>query len=86
MKDHLDLPEWQRRGFDWTWKEGGGLEVVNRMPGAFPLIMIQLCTVRLMLKDSFDLGVRFHPTQQRPAVFKGDTVVMKTNKNTDIFY
>ncbi|KAJ5508399.1 Clavaminate synthase-like protein [Penicillium freii] len=33
LKDHLDLPEWQRRGFDWTWKEGGGLEVVHRMPG-----------------------------------------------------
>ncbi|KAJ9486533.1 hypothetical protein VN97_g6807 [Penicillium thymicola] len=46
LKDQLDLPEWQRRGFDWTWKEGGRLEVVYRMS-----------------------GVRFHPTQQRPAVF-----------------
>ncbi|KZF20952.1 Clavaminate synthase-like protein [Xylona heveae TC161] len=27
------LPDWQRRGFDWSWAENGDLEVVHRVPG-----------------------------------------------------
>ncbi|KAF2753578.1 Clavaminate synthase-like protein [Pseudovirgaria hyperparasitica] len=29
----VSLPEWQRRGFDWTWEENGDLNVVHRVPG-----------------------------------------------------
>ncbi|PIB02970.1 Clavaminate synthase-like protein [Cercospora beticola] len=28
-----NVPAWQQKGFDWTWNEDGGLEVLHRMPG-----------------------------------------------------
>ncbi|KAB8068846.1 hypothetical protein BDV29DRAFT_162001 [Aspergillus leporis] len=27
------LPDWQRRGFDWSWSDNGDLEVIHRVPG-----------------------------------------------------
>ncbi|RMZ76917.1 hypothetical protein DV738_g4727, partial [Chaetothyriales sp. CBS 135597] len=32
-KSDKTKPEWQRRGFDWTWQDNGDLEVVHRVAG-----------------------------------------------------
>jgi hypothetical protein len=35
-EDDTTLPNWQRRGFNWSWSDSGDLEVVHRMPGMLP--------------------------------------------------
>jgi hypothetical protein len=32
-QNDANLPNWQRRGFDWNWRDDGGVDITHRVPG-----------------------------------------------------
>ena len=55
------LPVWLRRGFDWTWRDNGDLEVVHRVAGMFIHLPLSFLLFQKTLDcEVTDVGVR-HP-------------------------